>query len=206
MPYIYPAYSAPVPAIYQKDERANSWPAHLPSFGGAGTGGLENVSFYIDRQGYPTFTIDIVDLPDPVIGTSYTNLMAEIKNGFGRTFSHLPAVFGVSRQTLYNWSGGEQPKELHQAKLVQLAEAARVFTITGFKPSALNLQRTVAKGKSFIALLSEGESGRETAQKLIRIVNRGTADRNKLNALLENRKAPPLESSDWGLPSFEDEA
>lgn len=206
MPYIYPPYSAPVPAIYQQDERANSWPAQLPSFGGAGTGGLENVSFYIDRQGYPTFIIDIVGLPDPDVSTSYADLMAEIKNGFGRTFSHLPAVFGVSRQTLYNWSGGEQPKERHQGKLVQLAKAARVFSEIGFKPSALTLQRTVDKGKSFIALISEGENGRETAQKLIRIVNRSSTARNKLNDLLGDRKAPPLESSDWGLPSFEDEA
>lgn len=53
--------------------------------------------------------------------------MLDIKAGFGRTMMRLPEVLGVSRQTLCNWLDGETPKEPHQAKLVELAEAARIF-------------------------------------------------------------------------------
>ena len=113
--------------------------------------------------------------------------MKEVKAGFGRTMSHLPAVFGVSRQTLYNWLNGEIPKEQHQGKLVQLAVAARVFNGAGFKPTALSLDRSVAQGKSFIELIGQGADGRETAERLIRIEKRGAAAREKLDALLGDR-------------------
>ena len=96
----------------------------------------------------------------------------------------------------------ERPKEQHREKLEQLAEAAKVFTESGFKPTALMFERTVAQGKSFVDLLSEGANGREMAQKLIRIVQRGVAARDKLDATLGDRKAAPLEIADIGRQSF----
>lgn len=194
----------PTPAIYQRAPVAEGGP--LPLFGGAGTGGIEGLDFVAKRQGYPLLTIIKADPVAPEeTYAPYAKLMEEVKAGFGRTLSHLPAVFGVSRQTLYNWMSGEVPKEQHREKLVQLAEAARVFSESGFKPTALMLERTVAKGKSFIELLSEGANGRETAEKLIRIVRRGTAARDNLDALLGDREAPPPEIADKGRRSFPDE-
>jgi hypothetical protein len=79
----------------------------------------------MSRQGYSPFAILEVELAtDQDTYAPYTDLMKEVKTGFGRTMSHLPAVFGVSRQTLYNWLNGETTKEQHQGKLVQLAAAA----------------------------------------------------------------------------------
>ena len=132
--------------------------------------------------------------------------MKEVKVGFGRTMSHLPAVFGVSRQTLYNWLNGEIPKEQHQGKLVQLAAAARVFVEADFKPTALALDRTVAQGKSFVELLGEGADGKETAQRLVRIEKRGAASREKLDALLGDRTPARLDVSDMGRPSLDEDA
>jgi hypothetical protein len=111
----------------------------------------------------------------------------EVKAGFGRTMSHLPAVFGVSRQTFYNWLNGEIPKKKHQGKLVQLAASARVFIEAGFKPTALSLDRTVLHGKSFIELIGQGADGKESAERLIRLEKRGASARAKLDALLGER-------------------
>jgi len=201
----YAAHYRAVPAIHAPAEGAEGWP--LPSFGSAGTGGCEGlVLLVVNRPGYRQFQIvSVVSVEPEVPYAPYADLMAEVKVGFGRTLSHLPAVFGVSRQTLYNWSAGELPKEQHQAKLVQLAEAAKVFSASGVKPTAQMLERTVAKGKSFIELLSEGADGREMAQKLVRIAQRGSAARDKLDALLTDRKAPRPEISDMGRQSFPDE-
>jgi len=193
------------PAIYERASVSEGGP--LPLFGGAGTGGIEGLDFIANRQGYRLFTIikaDPATATAEVAYAPYARLMEEVQAGFGRTLSHLPAIFGVSRQTLYNWMSGETPKEQHREKLVQLAEAARVFTESGVKPTALMLDRTITNGKSFVDLLSEGANGRDTAQKLIRIVQRGTEARDKLDALLSDRKAPPLEISDMGRPSFPD--
>jgi transcriptional regulator with XRE-family HTH domain len=119
--------------------------------------------------------------------TQYTDLMKEVKAGFGRTMSHLPAVFGVSRQTFYNWLNGEIPKKKHQEKLVQLAASARVFIEAGFKPTALSLDRTVLHGKSFIELIGQGADGKESAERLIRLEKRGASAWAKLDALLGER-------------------
>ena len=132
----------------------------------------------------------------------YIDLMQEVQAGFGRTLSHLPAVFGVSRQALYNWMKGEVPKEQHRDKLVQLAEAAKVFSHLGFKPTAEILDCTVAKGKSFIELLSDGANGKEVANKLVRIVRRAVVERESLKAQLGERESPGLTSSDMGRQSF----
>ena len=117
----------------------------------------------------------------------YTDSMAAVKAGFGKMMCCLAGVFGVSRQTLYNWLKGEIPKEQHQGKLMELAAAACVFTEEGFKPTAQSLQRTIAQGKTFIELIGQGADGRKTAERLVRIERRGIAAQARLNVLLGDR-------------------
>ena len=199
------AYYKPTPAIYQPAVVAEGGP--LPCFGGSGTGGVEDWKFANSRQGYsPYVFLKLEPLAAQDTYAPYTDLMKEVKVGFGRTMSHLPAVFGVSRQTLYNWLNGEIPKEQHQGKLVQLAAAARVFVEADFKPTALALDRTVAQGKSFVELLGEGADGKETAQRLVRIEKRGAASREKLDALLGDRTPARHDVSDMGRPSLDEDA
>jgi transcriptional regulator with XRE-family HTH domain len=195
------AHYRPVAAIYGRAPVFEGGP--LPCFGGAGTGGFEGLHFVTSRQGYRSYVlVETETIASSAPYAPYTDLMKEVKAGFGRTMSHLPAVFGVSRQTLYNWLSGETPKEQHQGKLVQLAAASRVFVEMGFKPTALALDRTVAQGKSFVELLGEGADGKEMAQRLVRIVKRGATSREKLEALLGSRTPAQLEVSDMGHPSL----
>ena len=195
------AHYRPAPAIYKRAAVGDGGP--LPCFGGSGTGGVESVCFVMSRQGYSPYAILKVELvAAQETFAPYSNLMKEVKAGFGRTISHLPAVFGVSRQTLYNWLNGETPKEQHQSKLVQLAAAARVFSEAGIKPTALSLERTLAQGKSFVELIEQGADGKETAERLVRIEKRGTVARSKLDALLGGRTPSRPDVSDMGRPAF----
>ncbi|MEI7842412.1 MAG: hypothetical protein WCI39_05205 [Gallionellaceae bacterium] len=195
------AHYKPIQAIYGSPSASDRSP--LPCFGGAGTGGVEGVRFVLSRQGYRPYTVVEVVVAAPHSSYApYANLMEEVKTGFGRTMSHLPAVFGVSRQTLYNWLAGELPKQQHQNKLVQLAAAARVFVEMCYKPTHQALHRTVAQNKSFVELLGDGADGKETAQRLVRIVKRGIASQEKLDALLGDRTPPRLNISDMGRPSL----
>ena len=201
----YLPYGSPAPIQYERVYGTEG--GALPSFCSAGTGGFEGVRYILDRSGYRLF--ELISLIPPENNTSvtlYAELVQEIREGFGRTLSHLPAVFGVSRQTLYNWASGEHPKVQHQAKLVQLAEAAKAFKEARVKPTALMLDRTISKGQSFVELLSKGADGREMAQKLIRISQRGASAREKLDALLGERGKSRLEVSDMGRRHFPDEA
>ena len=198
------AHYRPAPAIYNRATVVEGGP--LPCFGGSGTGGVESVYFVMSRQGYSPYAILKVELAAAQeTFAPYTNLMKEVKAGFGRTMSHLPPVFGVSRQTLYNWLNGETPKEPHQGKLVQLAAAARAFTEAGFKPTALSLERTVAQGRSFVELIGQGADGKETAERLVRIEKRGTVAKAKLDALLEGRTPSRPDVSDMGRPAFNED-
>lgn len=198
----YPHYRS-VPAIHKRATAAEGRP--LPYFGRSGTGGIEGVQFVMSRQGYSPFVILKMD-PTTVrdIYSPYTDLMKEVKAGFGRTMSYLPAVFGVSRQTLYNWLNGEIPKEQHQGKLLQLAAAARVFIGAGFKPTALSLDRSVVHGKSFIELIGQGTDGKETAERLIRLEKRGVSARAKLDALLGDRSFSRPDVADMGRPALKE--
>lgn len=186
----------PAPAIYG---RATVEGRPLPIIGAAGTGGLESASYYRSRMGYQPF--EIVPSVSEAEQAPFAKLMQEVKVGFGRTMTRLPEVFGVSRQTLYNWIEGETPKEANQEKIRQLAEAARVFTELGFKPTSLSLDRVVSQGKSLLQLLSEGADGRETAKKLVRITQRGVESKAKLDEMLGGRKKR-LDASDIGTPSL----
>jgi transcriptional regulator with XRE-family HTH domain len=150
-------------------------------------------------MGYQPFVVvDVVKAPEQA---PFAKMMREVKKGFGRTMTRLPEVFGVSRQTLYNWLEGETPKPTHQDKLRQLAESAFVFNDFGFKPTSQALDRKLSGGKSFLALLSEGCDGRETAKKLVRISQRGAESRSKLDELLGGRRAR-LDGSSIGTPSL----
>jgi transcriptional regulator with XRE-family HTH domain len=168
-----------------------------------GTGGLAVESFIRTGIGYQPFIV--LAQSQSVESTPYVKLMEQVKAGFGRTMSRLPDIFGVSRQTLYNWLDGETPKPVHQERLKQLAEAAQVFGELGIKPTPLMLDRMIVQGQSFLQLLANGAEGKEAAKKLIRIVQRGSESRTKLDNLLGGRKAN-LSSFDVGSPSLDEEA
>jgi hypothetical protein len=195
----------PVPTIHSHRPAASQL---LHTIGAAGTGGIESGEcyrrMYLLPMRYQAFLVVMTPARTPD-AAPYAELMQVIKSGFGRTMTRLPEVFGVSRQTLYNWLNGETPKPAHQEKLQQLAEAGRIFSELGFKPTSLALDRTIMRGKSLLQLLSEGADGRDAAKKLVRIVQRGNEARAKLDEILGGRRAS-LEASDIGTPSLDENA
>lgn len=179
----------------------------LPMYGAAGTGGIERVEFYDHRPGYRVFAVvTSSEQPVPAPLALYAQLMEQVKIGFGRTMSRLPEIFGVSRQTLYNWLGGETPKPAHQEKIVQLAAAARAFSQLGVKPTSDLLDRTVSNGKSFLQLLADGADGFESASKLVRLAKRSADSKSRLDAILQDRKTDRPDVSDMGSPSLAEDA
>jgi hypothetical protein len=191
----YPYYESPPMAVIV-------WGPHVMD----GTGATCTLEAYRDRAGYRPFGI-IEQVPElPPVAQPFAELMLEIKGGFGRTLSRLPVVFGVSRQTLYNWLAGETPKDAHQATLIELAAAAREFSAVGFRPTAAMLGRTVAKGKSFLGLLAEGEDGAAAAKSLMRIVERSLRTRSRLDAALSGREKGLLTAEDVGAPAIDEGA
>jgi transcriptional regulator with XRE-family HTH domain len=175
-------------------------------YGAAGTGGIECTYTYRDRPGYAPFVVILIVEPESATADpSFADAMRIIQSGFGRTLSSLTEIFGVSRQTLYNWLNGEIPKEQHHDKLVQLAASARVFSENSFKVTSNILSRTVSEGKSFLQLVGAGADGAKTAEKLIKIVQRGNKSQAVLAEILGDRKAEKPIISDIGAPFFNED-
>ncbi len=194
----------PVAALCLHRATADGGP--LPDFGRVGTGGTLSVEYFRNRFGYRPYEVAVSDAVEAADAKPFVDLMEVIRDGFGRTMARLPEVFGVSRQTLYNWLKGDTPKEQHRAKLAELAAAAEVFKELGFKPTGPALERTVAGGMSLLQLIGSGASGETAARKLVRIEQRGMEARAKLDAVLGTRLPPRLEASDFGAPSFAEDA
>ncbi len=175
----------------------------LSGYGTVGTGGVQSVDFYVLRHGYHAFkVVNSSEYRVPAPFVPYAEMMLEVKAAFGRTMSRLPEVFGVSRQTLYNWLAGETPKAMHQIKIVQLAAAARLLSKLGVKPTPDLLDQPLLRGKSFLELLADGTDGAETAVKLVQVAKRSSDSRSRLDAILNGRKTERPDIADMGSPSL----
>ena len=175
---------------------ARPWPVRNP-----GTGGLPLVALVQSDIGYSMVPV-VVAVPQAV-DTPFSDLMQAVQAGFGRTMSSLPGVFGVSRQTLYNWLKGETPKVVYQERIRELAKAASLFQDLGFVSTTQALSRVLMDGKSFLQLVAEGADGKDMAKKLVSLIRRGDDSRAKLNALVGGRRAE-LTSHDIGAPALDE--
>lgn len=181
-------YQSPV-ALYA---RAPMQQRPLPSLQ-PGTGGFVSPELLQQPWGYAMVPVQQAEPASP-----YASMMEQVRAGFGRNMSRLPEVFGVSRQTLYNWLNGDSPAASQHARIRSLAEAAAVFQASAFKPTSAALDRVLSGGKSFLQLMSEGADGRATAEKLVRVMARSAQARGHLASLLAGDKPVALSASDLG--------
>ena len=185
-------------AVHAKSsEQTGYWPRQS-----AGTGGFMVLSFIEQEPGYRRFEVVAERADVPLLPVS-VEWMQRVKTGFGRTMSRLPQVFGVSRQTLYNWLKGETPNAGHEARLRELVAAADVFRERGITLTSPMLLRSISNDKNFLELMASGADGRDTAEKLVRIVRGGEASRSKLEQLLAGQR-PALRAEDMGTPAFDE--
>lgn len=177
----HPWFSSPAEVVGQL--------VRMRAFCGVGTGGIDDDVFVGNKKGYSLVKVIRVAQKDnsQVASSAYVTLMKEIKAGFGRTLSHIPSIFGVSRQTLYNWLSGELPREIHHEKILQLAAAAKIFQEKNFKPTAQNINRILTKGHSFKELIRAGEDGKECAAKLIYLESASINKNKRIEKILEGR-------------------
>lgn len=189
------AYRERPPLVCKAEVTASPW-----TYGSVGTGGVNAIELAVHHVGYAFPAVGGV-VPPSAQPALQMQQMQQVKAGFGRTMSRLPEVFGVSRQTLYNWLKGETPKDTHLARLRELAEAGAFFTAMGFTPTSSALDRSLVKGKTFLQLLAQGENGKEMAKKLIRVHQRSESSRARLDAILDGEKSRPT-AADFGAPAL----
>ena len=182
---------------------ARNKPSRMRSFCEEGTGGLSNHTYVLEKKGYRFINvIPAINNQTPSIPSTYTSLMEDIHEGFGRTFSHLSSIFGVSRQTLYNWLSGDNPKINHQQKIIELSTAANIFVARGFKPTTQNISRILTKGVSFKEFIKSGGAGKEAAEKLIQLESINTISKLKIQKMLSDKPNLKNNISNFIKPDF----
>ena len=109
-----------------------------------GTGGQCNWQFIQRRQtlGYPVANVEVRERVHAYPIRTAAAGLKQARVLFGVSVSDLAALFGVTRQTIYDWLGGEQqPREGHQARMAALLGAAGRLEAAGFRASRRALKQ-----------------------------------------------------------------
>lgn len=129
--------------------------------------------------------------------------LAYIREVFSPAISDLATTLGVSRQAVYNWINGEQPRPEFAEKLADLAQSAEILSHEGIEINSLLLKRKFANGKNIFQVAQAGESARNAALLLVQILKQETEQRQRMNAKFAGRGKMPA-SADFDLPSAND--
>lgn len=175
-----------------------------------GTGGLPDANYVIKRQarGYQFDQFDKLDsIPVDSASTarSAADDLTRIRDVLKPTVSELANVFGVSRQTIYNWQAGEQPSAENASRLEDLASVADMFAAEGVSASSQLLRRKVSAGKSLLDIVRDGGVAHDVARALIQVVRRENEQQKTLAARLVGRRTPNL-PDEFGTPMLDERA
>lgn len=143
----------------------------------------------------------------PTVAITHTRTpsedLARIREVFSPAISDIAITLGVTRQAVYNWVNGEQPRAEFAEKLGDLAQAADIFSHEGIEINSLLLKRKFASGKSILQVSQAGESARNAARLLVQILKRETEQRERMNVRFAGRAKTPV-SSDFNIPAAND--
>jgi len=147
----------------------------------ASTGGVT----IVPQIGYSTANIRVVNTREDKASSAIQ--LAHVREGLGLTATALCKVFGVSRQTYYNWANGDAPAEISRKLLASLSAAADLLSDLPGSQSVL-LSQPVRQGKTFWRLVSEGGDAVELAQVIRDRTLRRSDERSSIREAIERKK------------------
>lgn len=174
-----------------------------------GTGGAMTPAYFKQRQekGYKYAQVEygarahsVRPLREP------KDNLAHVRSVLKPSISELAVLFGVTRQTVYNWMSGERPSPESAEKLDDLARAADVFLAEGMSTSSYLLKRKLHNGKSIVDVVREGGSAQDAARTMIQFTQKEIAQREALQRRLANRTRPNWDQSEFGIPMLDEES
>jgi DNA-binding transcriptional regulator YiaG len=132
--------------------------------------------------------------------------VARIRHVLNPTVLELANLFGVSRQTVYDWQAGAQPNAQAETRLAQLARAADVFAEAGVTINTQTLRRKVSGGATILGTVLNGGNAVHLAQSLVGTLKREEIQRERIAQQLAGRERGHPNSSDYGAPSLAENA
>jgi transcriptional regulator with XRE-family HTH domain len=172
----------------------------------AGTGGVTSPSYFNQRQqrGYAFVQLR----PSGQTLVRYFRgpeaCLAQIRAIFKLSISDIASIFGVSRQSIYNWIAGEKPSQDNVERLDDFARAADLFLSDGFAGPSYLVRRKLEHGKTLLDTVRDGGSAQNAARSVLQIAQKESSQREALQRRLANRTAAP-DYSEIGAPMLNED-
>lgn len=170
---------------------------------GIGTGGelsIEHLRRNDHQMQHMAPTVEVAEIAP--VRTPVEDL-TRIREVLKPAVSDLAVIFGVSRQSIYNWLNGDPMAEENAAKLQDLAQAADVLAYEGVTMNSALLKRRFANGRTLMQVAQAGESARDAALQLAHIHKREMEQRERM-AVRFAKRAKTAPSVDFDLPLAND--
>lgn len=176
-----------------------------------GTGGAFTPEFVIarDGKGYPWSEFGHIEalqqskVTTKLIRTPAENL-AYVRDTLKPSVTELAALFGVTRQAIYNWEAGRPIAANNQNRLTELALAATVLHSSGASGSSRILKRKVDGGLTLLESIRDGASGEQAALNLIAMIEKEEAQRKSLKQRFATRLRKPIDAPEIGVPHLDE--
>jgi len=122
-------------------------------------------------------------------GESAREQLEFIETAFDLKISQLADLFGVTRQSIYDWKKGKSISDDNRRRLDGLYKAAQRFKGADLRPDYAIKHRTIGGDLEFIQALA-GQNPVKAVEKLIEVLERGRKQRERLEKLLKDRPRP----------------
>jgi transcriptional regulator with XRE-family HTH domain len=165
------------------------------------TGGVSDSRVQLRRLQPASYLHDAV-LPaveTEAVRTPLEDLL-RIREVLSPAISDLAITFGVTRQSVYNWLNGEPVADPNAAKLRDVAQAADFLAHEGVTVNSTLLKRKFSSGRTLLQVAQGGESARDAAAELVRILRREADQRARIAARFAARAKTPA-TADFDLPA-----
>jgi transcriptional regulator with XRE-family HTH domain len=174
-----------------------------------GTLGLLTPDYFVQRNATSNWPLSLVWNEPAVLGDverPTAQVLGRIREILKLTMTELAALFGVSRQTIYDWQSGKGISAVRADRLESLSKAADLFADSGLSILPRTLRRKLASGKTFFDVIRDEEPLEEATRSLITMLQREIEQREALDARLANRKRRPIDQADLGIPMLDEQA
>lgn len=177
-----------------------------------GTGGAMTADFVAAREsrGYRLPAIQYAERRISLVtqvarAPSASEKLAYVRDSLKAPVTDLAAVFGVSRQAIYNWQAGEAISAQNEELLQQLVDATSILQREGITSSSA-IKRKLPGGMTLLEMLRSGEPGESAARSLASMIQKESRQRESIARRLERRSRTAIDLTSAGTPHLDERA